>query len=236
VQAALLRKVYGLGRDKCVVASHGVDVLPDREVRMAANGSTTFLVIGALRRNKNILEAVEAFLAVASDRHDIQLTIAGRVPRSDRKYWRRCSDLIRQSDQPIRVVDRYLSEEEFLDLLSAASCVVLPYSSFSSQSGVVLRAASLGIPMIASRDVRIDDASLSEFCSALQLRESTSEEIARAMRAFLALPSAVRVALGVQLREFCRSRLDWDSVIGPRFTEVYERLRSGAARSGHGVE
>jgi hypothetical protein len=53
------------------------------------------------------------------------------------------------TDEHVRVLDRYVPDEEVGDLVAAADCVVLPYRA-ATQSGVVLVAYAGGCPVIST--------------------------------------------------------------------------------------
>jgi glycosyltransferase involved in cell wall biosynthesis len=223
-QKRSLQRVYQMDESRCVVIPHGIsqNVVAATQ-RPPPRSSTTFLVIGALRKNKNIKQVVEAFAELWATYSNAHLVIAGRVPRSEVHYWAECRDVIARSRASVQVIEGHLSEERFSGLLLEADCVLLPYSSFSSQSGVVLRAASAGVPVIASSDVQIDDVPIGLISDELQLERVDRVEIRRAMLQFLRMSPQRRKEVGDRLRVLCQSKLSWETV-GRRFQSIYEGL------------
>jgi glycosyltransferase involved in cell wall biosynthesis len=80
-----------------------------------------FLFIGHLRSEKGVGVLLEAWSRFSQLRRDAELIIAGNIPRG-------CEyDLTAASDRGILLLERYLSDEEYLNLIRQSDCVVLPY-------------------------------------------------------------------------------------------------------------
>ncbi|MGI8785231.1 MAG: glycosyltransferase [Acidobacteriota bacterium] len=91
-----------------------VDVLGETEKHR-------FLFIGHLRQEKGIGVLLEAWSRFRQLRHDAELIIGGNIPPG-------CEyDLKSVSDRGIRFLARYLSDEEYFNLIRQSDCVVLPY-------------------------------------------------------------------------------------------------------------
>ena len=105
------------------------------------------LFFGFIRRYKGLDTLLEAWPRVR-DRRPATLVVAGE-PYEDAEEIRR---LARQAGGPpsVRLLDRYIADEEVEALFKAADVVVLPYRS-ATQSGVTHVAYALGVPVITTR-------------------------------------------------------------------------------------
>ena len=50
----------------------------------------------------------------------------------------------------VELIDRFVSEQEVADLFGRSSLVVLPYTSFAAQSGVLHQALTYALPVVVS--------------------------------------------------------------------------------------
>jgi glycosyltransferase involved in cell wall biosynthesis len=110
------------------------------------------LLFGTLRRNKGIDLMLDALKHVPG----AQLTIAGQFETSTL----RDEVLARLQDKTlaVRLIDRFVSEEETAKLFAEATLAVLPYTNFHAQSGVLHLALSHGVPVVVT-----DVGALGEF-------------------------------------------------------------------------
>ncbi|AXU20833.1 hypothetical protein C7W88_17550 (plasmid) [Novosphingobium sp. THN1] len=104
-------------------------------------GDRKILVFGMLRRNKRILETIEAVkLAVASGAR-VSLTIAGAPHKEDIGYWDECAACLPGTDGYIHTEIEFIPEPRLNQLIAECDAVILPYEDFNSQSGVAVLAA-----------------------------------------------------------------------------------------------
>jgi D-inositol-3-phosphate glycosyltransferase len=104
------------------------------------------LFFGFVRRYKGLDILVEALPKVLASR-PVTLVVAGEFYEPVEPLKARIAQL-GLADR-VRVLDRYVPDEEVGDLVAAADCVVLPYRS-ATQSGVVLVAYAGGCPVIST--------------------------------------------------------------------------------------
>jgi len=104
------------------------------------------LFFGFVRRYKGLDVLVEAMPRVRAGR-DVTLVVAGEFYEPVEPLRARIAELGLES--AVRVLDRYVPDEEVGDLVAAADAVVLPYRS-ATQSGVVLVAYAAGCPVIST--------------------------------------------------------------------------------------
>lgn len=100
--------------------------------------------VGLIKPYKGVEQLLIAFEEASRDRGDLRLTVAGRA--TDPELAR---DIVEAAERlPALDADlRYLSEEEFVAIVSDASAVVLPYRHMHN-SGSALAALSLDRPVL----------------------------------------------------------------------------------------
>ena len=106
------------------------------------------LFFGFVRRYKGLDVLIEAMPRVRAAR-DVTLVVAGEFYEPIEPLRARIAAL--GLGDVVRVLDRYVADEEVGDLVAAADAVVLPYRS-ATQSGVVLVAYAGGCPVISTAD------------------------------------------------------------------------------------
>ncbi|MDO5619085.1 glycosyltransferase [Kocuria sp.] len=113
------------------------------------------LVLGELRANKGVELAIDAAGSAG-----VPLLVAGRPESAELGR-----ELHHRADRAgtVTILDRFLERTEFAQLLDSASVVVLPYTRFDAQSGILAKAVAGGLPIVAS-----DLASLKEQAGAHQ--------------------------------------------------------------------
>lgn len=108
------------------------------------------VLFGALDARKGtfaLLDAVGRLPAAAAGRLSVCLT--GRIPAPQREgLLRAVEDLARASAAQVIVDERYLPDREAEALLSAADVVLAPYLRHVGSSGILLRAAAIGRPVL----------------------------------------------------------------------------------------
>lgn len=108
----------------------------------ALTSSPYALVLGELRANKGVELAIDA-----AGHAGVPLVVAGRAESAE--LGRELADRARRAGT-VTVVDRFLERSEFTQLLEQATVVVLPYTHFDAQSGILAKAVAAGLPIVAS--------------------------------------------------------------------------------------
>lgn len=127
------------------VIPHGAFSLP--ALPPPPTGHGVLLAFGAIRRNKRLLETIEAVSAFDGG---IRLIIAGAPDPREPAYWRACEALIARNPGQFQCEIGFVSEPRLAQLTAEADAFVLPYEDFASQSGVAVLAALNGRPVLAS--------------------------------------------------------------------------------------
>jgi glycosyltransferase involved in cell wall biosynthesis len=94
--------------------------LPTRDV-LPPTDRTRFLFIGHLRAEKGIDVLLQAWASLIDERQDAELVIAGNIPAGS-SY-----SFTEDANMHITLLSGYLSDEQYVNLIRQADCVVLPY-------------------------------------------------------------------------------------------------------------
>lgn len=100
------------------------------------------LCIGELRPNKGVELAIEA-----AGQAGVPLLVAGKSESSE--LAEQLAALV-ESRPKVRLRDEFLAAGEFDTLIRGASLVVLPYTHFDAQSGILSKAIGAGVPVLAA--------------------------------------------------------------------------------------
>jgi glycosyltransferase involved in cell wall biosynthesis len=158
------------------------------------------LFFGYVRPYKGLIHLVRALPAIV-DRCDCILLIVGEFYDPKQPYLDLITELGIQDR--VRIVDRYVANEEVTSYFGAANVVVLPYES-ASQSGVAQVAFGLGVPVITT-----DVGGLAE--------------AVEHGRTGLIVPSRAPAALAEAVVRYCQEGLE---------THFRDQIRSQARTSG----
>jgi glycosyltransferase involved in cell wall biosynthesis len=147
-----LIKYFRIKADKICVIPHGPYSLGLGILPMPQSEYLEVLLFGALRENKGAHLAIEAVQQLFREGVKIRLTIAGAVLNcNEQPWWSNCRELIAAYPEPIRVIEDFIADEKLPQLLGNCHCMLLPYTSFFSDSGVAFMALANGRPIIATR-------------------------------------------------------------------------------------
>jgi glycosyltransferase involved in cell wall biosynthesis len=130
------------------VTPHGVwhgERTIGRTRREDGSGRTRLLFFGVLRPNKG----VHVLLRSLGRLPDCDLTIAGEAEVPE--YLELIRRMIRALPPGrVELIDRYVGEDEMAALFDRSRAVILPYTNFTSQSGVLHQALAHGRPVVAT--------------------------------------------------------------------------------------
>jgi glycosyltransferase involved in cell wall biosynthesis len=130
------------------VTPHGVwkeNGCPAREPCGDGAARDRLLFFGVLRPNKGVHVLLRALELLPR----CDLTVAGEA--EEPRYVEQVRRLARRFPAGrVELIDRYVSEEEMANLFRRSRLVILPYTSFTSQSGVLHQALAYGLPVVAT--------------------------------------------------------------------------------------
>ncbi len=105
------------------------------------------LFFGFVRPYKGLAYAIRS-LPLILKQHDVTLVVAGEFWRGKREIMALVHRL--GVDRHVRIIDRYIPNEELGIYFGAADLLLLPYTS-ATQSGIVQLAYALDVPVVAAR-------------------------------------------------------------------------------------
>lgn len=111
------------------------------------NGSI-MLFFGYIRKYKGLDYLLDAFPGAAARVPGLELLIVGEFYEPRKKYDRRIASL--GISKAVRIIDRYVDNDEVETFFRAADLVVLPYVS-ATQSGIARIAAAFDAPVLSTR-------------------------------------------------------------------------------------
>lgn len=167
LEARLLRTLYGPRHFDLLVVYHAVlgdqlidrfDVDPDRIAvlphpipeaeqlrRRDADEPFNVLFLGSIRADKGV-DVIDAAIRSRPPRGDLTFTFAGRGATGlEARIERLAAD---RAD--VRAAIGFYDDDLKRSLLRSADLIVLPYTTFESQSGVLADAYAFGVPVVAS--------------------------------------------------------------------------------------
>ena len=176
------------------------------------------LFFGYVRHYKGLDLLLEAFRAVRA-RRDVTLVVAGEF-YEDADPYRRLAEAAGGAPS-VRLMDRYLRDDEVEAVFKAADVVVLPYRS-ATQSGVTHVAYALGVPVIIT-DVGGLAETVEHERTGLVVPPERPEALAEAIVRFFEQGLGPELRRGVERMQRERS---WDVLAG-RALELIDALAPG---------
>jgi len=187
--------VYHASLKEMLVEGFGVDprrvsvipmIMPDAEHSLRLRDThlgrpVSFLLFGTIRKNKGLDVALRAMQRLPNDQSVVRLVIAGKIENSE----------LLQSLEPfvndarIEVHNTWLSWVDKQRFFRQADVLLLPYTSFASQSAVLHDAHAFGLPIVAS-DVGALGDSVRSTGSGWVIQPDSATALSRAMADALA--------------------------------------------------
>jgi|GEM_PF-65652 len=191
---------------------------PSREEAKRALGikGNVLLFFGFVRPYKGLRCLIEALPEVLRE-IDVTLLIAGEFWENRADYERLIRDL--KLEEHVRIVDRYIPNEELPTYFTGCDAVVLPYVG-ASQSAVVQLAYEFGRPVIATAAGGLPDV-IEDGATGYLIPPGDTRALARAMVRFF------RETDGTAMEKNCKQKaraLSWDALVGMIETMHEERL------------
>jgi glycosyltransferase involved in cell wall biosynthesis len=166
---------FSIAPERVHVVPHWVSPFRAPDDERVLSDQPTVLFFGTLRGNKGIPVLLEAIAALA-DRPDIRFHIAGRGDADLEQAVRAAADRLPNLTAEID----WITPERKAELFRAADLTVLPYTSFSSQSGVLHDAFGNHLPAVVS-DVGALRASVERTGAGWAVTPGRADELAQAI-------------------------------------------------------
>jgi len=179
-----LHERFGIPEHRIHVVPHWVSPHRDRDDRRTLGARPTVLCFGTLRRNKGIPELLAAIERIGPDA-GIRFRIAGRGDADLEAAVAAAADRLPQLDAEIE----WITPERKIELFRTADLAVLPYTAFSSQSGVLHDAFGSHLPAVVT-DVGALPASVARTGAGWSVPAGSVDALADAITAALRDPEA----------------------------------------------
>ncbi len=203
---------FSVPAHKIAVIVHGPYRLNKEVRRCEETARLEVLFFGSLRENKAPHLAIEAVQNLAARGVPIRLTIAGQVVnRNEEAYWAKHRTLIDEKAGAVQLIERFVPDEALADLFSTCHCFVLPYTSFSSDSGVAYMAMANGKPIIATRAGGLGWL-LEQSRGGIAIDEASVEGVTDALRKAVGIGPAAIERIGEAGLEWMLANCGWDGV------------------------
>ena len=161
--ADILKRRYGIPSERLRVIPHGVPDRPLREPdelkpRFGWEGRKVLMTFGLLAPDKGIRHMIEAMPTIVGEHPEVLYEVVGAthpnlVRKEGERHRRLLKDLARDLgvQDHVRFVDRFVEQEELLDMLQAADIYVTPYLNMAQvTSGTLSYAVAVGKPVVAT--------------------------------------------------------------------------------------
>lgn len=196
-----------------------IPLVPVRPAWRAA--PATVLLFGTLRRNKGVSVLLEAVRRLR-DVTDVRFVVGGRgFPDVEREVLQAAS-----GDARIVAEIAYATSARKHELYSAADLVVLPYTSFASQSAVLRDAYAYRVPLIVSDVGALGDTVRAD-AAGWVVPPGDVDALGTALRDALEDASG-RQRASAAIDVVARARTP--AIVGAQLRALYERTASGWAR------
>jgi glycosyltransferase involved in cell wall biosynthesis len=143
-----LSAFLGKGHPPIFVVPHGVwSVGGDAGAEAGVEESTRrrLLFFGVVRPNKGL----HVLLRAMEELDDCTLTVAG-APENPRYQEQVRTLAARLPEGRVKLIERFVEDEEVAGLFGRHGLLILPYTSFASQSGALHDALAYGLPVVAT--------------------------------------------------------------------------------------
>lgn len=168
------------------------------------------LFFGLVRKYKGLMDLIDAMALI--DMPDLTCVVAGEFYDKKRKYTDRIEEL--GIGNRIRIVDRYIPNEEVEDYFAASDAVVLPYRT-ATQSAILQLAYRFERPVIATNAGGLPE-SVDDGHTGLLVPTRDPEALASTIRRFYEDDIGPRLIEGIR-RD--RDRFSWQ-----RMVEIIESM------------
>ena len=161
--ADILQRHYGVPAARLEVIPHGV---PDRPLRdpdelkpqFGWEGRKVMMTFGLLAPDKGVRHMIEGMPAIVGEHPEALYVVVGathpnQVRKEGERHRRMLMDLARDLgvQDHVRFIDRFVEQQELLDMLQAADIYVTPYLNMAQvTSGTLSYAVAVGKPVIAT--------------------------------------------------------------------------------------
>ena len=197
-------------------------LIRDEEARRRLNireNQKVILFFGYIRKIKGVDVLLKAFDLVAEKSHDAVLIIAGSViERQSFSEYLHIIDRMKHGNKVSCFID-YIEHDDIPLYFTLADVVVLPYTQFSAQSGVLHLAHGFGKPVIVT-DVGGLPEAVENHKTGLIVPSGDVECLARAMT-YLIGNDNVRKEMGNVAKKVAMEKFSWEGIAKATIENAY---------------
>ncbi|MDI3269265.1 MAG: glycosyltransferase family 4 protein [Bacillota bacterium] len=230
----ILRDVYGIAPEKIALIPHGVPLsrplLPDGRKKWGWEGRQVLMTFGLLGPGKGVETVLEALPRVVEAHPHVLYAVVGathpEVKKREGEAYRRSLEEKAQElglEQHVQFIDRFVSDEELLQLLAQTDVYVSPYPHAQQiTSGTLTYALAMGCPTVSTPYTYARELLSGGAGVLVPFRDPVA--LAQALNEILGSPQ-----LQADLRRKARQRsqgFDWESV-ARRYLDLVEEIRGG---------
>lgn len=193
-------KKYGKSSEKVSVLRHGS--LENKNGYYPPKNNRNVLFIGRIESYKGVEYLINAFYILKNKKIEFELTIAGRG--NIEKYFNK-----HPLENNLKLINKWLSEEEIDELCENADFVVLPYID-GTQSGIVAKAQAVGRPVIITNVGGLPEQIIDNITGII-IAPRSAKELSEKIE-FLLENKKVLSKMSVAAYELYREKYNWDSI------------------------
>ena len=171
----IIQKVFNLKKEKVFVVPHGPYNHSIKEIKIKKNKNIfNILFFGLIRNYKGLEYLLEAFNKIPQELiGNFRLNVVGEIWDNREKIYSAIENS--KYRDKIKLINKYVSDEDVNKYFTLADVVVLPYTR-ASQSGVAQIAVSYGKPVIISKVGGLKEA-LKNYNGAFFVEPKNNEQI-----------------------------------------------------------
>jgi glycosyltransferase involved in cell wall biosynthesis len=231
----LLRREFNIPASRISVVPHGWYAEDYASTPDACSASElSLLAFGSIRENKGLHLAIAGLqMANRALPSPARLTIAGHCDPAEEAYWNHCKQLIAAAPAHIEVIDRRIDDAEVAHLFARHHALLLPYTNFSSESGVATLALSRRRALLATASGGLGELISQADCGVL-IRSQDAAGVAEAIRTAANLGPQRLLLMGIEGHRLVREARSWESV-AEKTSAVYARFLPQPATTAQAV-
>ena len=153
------------------------------------SGRRLALFFGSLAKRKGILQTLDAVRLLSSENQTkLCLALVGTVAPADQKALMERLEILKKSSRvQILKALRFVSDTEMINLFSASDLILLPYQQHAGSSGILVRAAQAGKPVLGS-NYGLIGRHIRDFGLGIEVESSEPDDIASGISQWLESP------------------------------------------------
>jgi glycogen synthase len=203
-----LASTFELHQQKIHVIPHGAFAFAKHT---PLPGSGKLLTFGSVRRNKNVLQVIEAIKVLRARGSQVCLVLAGGADLSD-EYCRACVDAVSEDPDGFVNMLHFIAESDIPKVIEEVDAFILAYSDFASQSGVAVLAGLSGRPVVTSFAGGIQELQAAGLVGISIDQPISAVTIGKAIQEFYDLPMNEWRAKAEDGRRRLTQELDWTAI------------------------